>query len=367
MTVRVRGGRFMLDLRHHHSDGRVERIRIAVPKDKQSRRAAEAYERTVLADLDRGIMPRQAPERPREVPTLAAFAAEYLSRCDATNRPQYARKKARILSVQLLPTFGAMRLDEIGARTIDAYRATRAKDVSAKWINEAVGVLLHVLRTAHTWEVTTAVPKVKPLRTMQPEIEHLAPEEQDRLVAAATKAGTPWAAMVVTALRTGLRLGELRGLRWRDVDTTAGRIVVRVAADECSTLHAPKSGKPREVPLGDDVLAVLKRHRHARVHVFDDDGAILSPGQCRKALDRIVRQAGLGPMGWHRLRHTFASELVQRGATMRAVQDLLGHGTMAMTVRYAHLSPDARRDAVRLLDRGHSLGTVPAEPSTTAN
>ncbi len=70
--------------------------------------------------------------------------------------------------------------------------------------------------------------------------------------------------------------------------------------------------------------------------------------------NRIRKRAGL-PLGegaWHLLRHTFASELVMRAATIRAVQDLLGHGSLAMTMRYSHLSPDARRDAVRLLDRG---------------
>ncbi len=166
--------------------------------------------------------------------------------------------------------------------------------------------------------------------------------------------------MIVTALRTGLRLGELRGLRWRDVDLAGGRIVVRVAADELGELHPPKSGTPREVPLGNDVVEELRAHRHSRVHVFDsEDGAILTPSACRKALDRITRRTGLRKFGWHVLRHTFASELAMRGATMRSIQDLLGHSTVVMTARYAHLSPAARRETVLLLDSWHSLGTVP--------
>jgi site-specific recombinase XerD len=56
-------------------------------------------------------------------------------------------------------------------------------------------------------------------------------------------------------------------------------------------------------------------------------------------------------IGWHTLRHTFASHLVMRGAPIKAVQELLGHATIEMTMRYSHLSPDVRRDAVSLLDR----------------
>jgi len=174
--------------------------------------------------------------------------------------------------------------------------------------------------------------------------------------------------MVLTGLRTGLRLGELRGLRWRDVDLVAKRLVVRVAADEKNELHPPKSGRSRVIDLGDDVLAELARHRHLRTHVFDDeDGSILTGSQCRKALDRITRRAQLRELGWHVLRYTFASHLFMRGALPRAVQELMGHATLQMTMRYAHLSPDLRRDTVRLLDRearGVTTGVTTKEPRT---
>jgi len=251
-----------------------------------------------------------------------------------------------------------MRLDAIGTRAIDAYRSDRSNPtdpghaVGPKWINETVAVLLHVLRTAQQWEIIERVPKIRPLKTAAPDFDFLSDDDADRLCAAARSDGPPWSTMILTALRTGLRIGELRGLRWRDADIVAGRIVVRVAADELGALHPPKSGKPREVPLGDDVLAALKGHRHLRTHVFDNaDGSILTVGQCRKAMDRIWKRAGLRQLGWHVLRHTFASHLVMRGATLKAVQELGGWASMSMVLRYAHLSADARRDAVRLLDR----------------
>jgi len=66
---------------------------------------------------------------------------------------------------------------------------------------------------------------------------------------------------------------------------------------------------------------------------------------------RACKRAGLRRIGWHVCRHTFASHLVMRGAPIKAVQELMGHSTMEMTMRYSHLSPDVRRDAVGLLDK----------------
>ena len=80
------------------------------------------------------------------------------------------------------------------------------------------------------------------------------------------------------------------------------------------------------------------------------DGSMLSKGACKWPLWRALRRAELRCAGWHVMRHSFASHLVMRGAPLKTVQELLGHSTIEMTMRYAHLSPDARREAVRLLD-----------------
>ena len=78
------------------------------------------------------------------------------------------------------------------------------------------------------------------------------------------------------------------------------------------------------------------------------------PRRCvGEALWRAADRAGLGRIGWHVLRHTFASHLVMRGASMKQVQKPLGHADIKMTMRYAHLSPEARREAVALLDFTH--------------
>ena len=128
-------------------------------------------------------------------------------------------------------------------------------------------------------------------------------------------------------------------------------------------IGTPKSGKPREIPLGDDVRAALKAHRHLRGPLVfcDMSGKMLSDSHDSKALSHACKKAGLRPVGWHVLRHSFASHLAMEGASMKVIQDLLGHASIVMTMRYAHLAPEVARDAVRLLDsdrRGRAASKI---------
>jgi hypothetical protein len=173
MPVRKRGGAWQIDVRHN---GR--RYQKHCPKEVTSSRAADAYERKVLADLRVGINPFASAPTPvelaRSVPTLAQFSDDYITHCDTTNRPQHARSKAAIVKRDLLPAFGPLPLDQIGVRAIDAWRATMvARKLAPKTINNRVAVLMHALRTAHAWDLLDKVPKLKPLKAAQPEIGFL--------------------------------------------------------------------------------------------------------------------------------------------------------------------------------------------------
>jgi integrase len=148
-----------------------------------------------------------------------------------------------------------------------------------------------------------------------------------------------------------MRLGELLAVRWEDIDLFAKRILVRRNAvyGEIST---PKSGKNREIPICDTLLDELKRTRHLRGDlVFSNHrGKLWLAQDTYEPLHWACKKAGLRKVSWHVLRHTFASHLVMKGAPIKAVQELLGHSSLEMTMRYAHLSPDTRREAVQLLN-----------------
>ncbi len=154
------------------------------------------------------------------------------------------------------------------------------------------------------------------------------------------------------ALDTGLRRGELIALQWDAVDLVAGRIIVKRNVWR-GHFGTPKGRLPREVPLTYRTITALKAHRHLRGHyVFcNDDGSYLKNDTMGKNLKRNCKRAGLQEVGWHVLRQTFASHLVMKCVPLKAVQELMGHATIDMTMKYAHLSPDASREAIKVLER----------------
>ena len=205
-----------------------------------------------------------------------------------------------------------------------------------------------------------AMPAVKWMKAPAPAFRFLDFDEAKRLIRG--MADEPlWQTMVLVAMRTGLRLGELRGLRWCDVDLAAARLIVRQAVAR-KVVGTPKGGRQREVPLAPSVVDALKGWRHLRGPLVfcNDDGSMLTKEQCKWPLKRAQRRAGLTALGWHDLRHTFASHMVMRGVSLKAVQELLGHSTIEMTMRYAHLAPRVLSQAVDCLDE-EPRGTMTAQ------
>jgi integrase len=154
------------------------------------------------------------------------------------------------------------------------------------------------------------------------------------------------APIVLLALNTGLRRGELFNLRWADVDLTRAMVTVQGGG--------AKSGQTRHVPLNSEALAVIKAWRptdaDAATCVFpSDEGAPLE--DVKTAWLPLVKAAKITAFRFHDLRHTFASKLVMAGVDLNTVRELLGHADLKMTLRYAHLAPEHKAAAVAKLVR----------------
>ena len=148
--------------------------------------------------------------------------------------------------------------------------------------------------------------------------------------------------VVIVALETGLRKSELLGLTWDRVDMARGVIWLEVT----------KSGKRREVPMRQAVYTVLSGLPEPH------EGAEWATGSVRTAFKNAVEAAKVEDFHFHDLRHTFASRYVMRGGSLPALQQIIGHATLAMTMRYSHLSPRHLRDEMEKTD---VASAVPAE------
>ena len=290
---------------------------------------------------------------------MSEFEKKFRTYSETNNKPSTIYAKDSVLRTHLVPAFGSLRLDQIGPAEIEAYKAAKLGDgYGKKSVTNQVTVLRKLLNLAVEWGVLDKAPKVKgfPLKTDTiGEDEFLSFEETDRFL----KAAAPeWKPFLVVALKTGLRVGELLALKWADVDTVSGQLVVRSTLwrDQEGT---PKGGKNRAVALSAAAVATLKAHKHLRgAYVFCDvAGKRLTHNIVRDIVPATCRKAGLKHITMHGLRHSFASHLVMRGVSLMAVKELLGHESFEMTLRYAHLSPDVKREAVQCLDIGGGRGS----------
>ena len=130
-------------------------------------------------------------------------------------------------------------------------------------------------------------------------------------------------------------------------------------------MELERNSRNRELPLSGDALAALKTQRHLKGELVfcAESGRAFKENECKWPMWRACKKAGLRKISWHVLRHTFASHLVMKGVPLKAVQELMGHATIEVTLRYSHLSPEVGRGAVQLLDRhGNSMatGTTPS-------
>jgi integrase len=235
------------------------------------------------------------------------------------------------------------RAKDISRHSVDQYISSRTEGddkVAPATIQKEFTVLKHALRLAVEWKLLNVNPAVGAEVPKAPEgrTRYLSPTE----LKAVLQAAPDWMrAPLATAAFTGMRRGEIMGLRWMDVDIQGRRVF----------LHETKNGTPRVVPLNDlahGVLASLPEGQPADA-VF--------PGVDRQKLsvytERLFAKLGITDASFHSLRHTAASWLVMGGADLHAVGQLLGHKTPRMTQRYAHLSPTYMAGVVGKLDAAY--------------
>lgn len=287
---------------------------------------------------------------------FADFVPRYLAYSETNKRPESASRDARSLKA-LAATFGSQRLAEIAPEMVECYKQQRARVVKPATVNKELATLRHLFTLAVRWNYVTRNPvhNVRFLKEPPGRVRYLQADEYRRLLDACTARPPYLAAIVVCAVNTGLRQGEILNLTWADVNLR----------DRTVTLRQTKNNEMAVVPLNAaivDTLRALPRSLDGQARVFGS----WTRAALTMAFRRAVKRAGLADLRFHDLRHDFASQLIMRGVHLRAVQMLLRHRDARMTTRYAHLSQEHLREAVSRLGQsvaesgGDAMATRPA-------
>jgi integrase len=337
---------WMVDVVFEHVDGRMERIRKVSPV--QTKRGAEEYERKLRAEL---LSPTP---KPKEVaPTFDKFVDERwlpIYPGAAGNRHSTIVHREAHLRLHLRAPFGRLRLDEIGREHIARFYAEMTKrGLSPKSRKNIGGTLRTILGTAVDWEVIEKLPKFPRVKVPDAAWDFYTREESKLLLSKTRNAFER--ALLLFALHTGARAGEQVAIDWGDLDWHNRLVIIR-RSSALGRVGPTKSGRERKVPMTAELESALRAIKHLRsTLVFcNEDGRPLSKWQLHERLWGTARRAGLREIRWHDLRHSFASQLVIAGVPIVQVQQWLGHTTIAMTMRYAHLAPGSGAAHIKALE-----------------
>lgn len=263
-------------------------------------------------------------------------------------------------------------IEEIRLADLETWRINaQKKGLAPSTINRQCNAIKAALQRAVDWDLLENNPlaRLKPLKLdRRPVVRYLTEAEGKRLLAALVvrdnrlregrRSANEWrrerdydllpelgeyadnlTPLVILALNTGLRRGELWNLQWGDIDMKRQTLTVHG--------KGAKSGQTRHIPLNNTAVSVLKIHKGkvAQLPVNPVFGKHLF----QKSFSNLLKAARIESFRFHDIRHTFASRLVMAGVPLNTVRELLGHSSLEMTLIYAHLAPDNLRQAVELL------------------
>jgi integrase len=368
-------------------DGRVVEVRRKAKvndKEHARREEMEVRRQILLGERVDGPTVEEAP--PPLIETVGEFANTFRSHnkvhCKHGTQIFYEEQ----LALHILPlvlhrpkctrdsactckeTLADLPLDKVTVDTIEELQnAGLAKGHKPATVNNALTTLSRLLSLAFERKKVKTEFRFRKLRVPRREPKFLTFEQAEALLELVKRTEPHWYALVMTGLKTGLRIGELIALRWTDVDLKGKRLLVRRAfyrGVESDT----KNHENREVPLTEQALEMLKDHRvkmgltspyvfcrvkseeFPRKSARGELGSRLSYGTAAGVFDRLGKQLTGKVMGPHVLRHSFASHLVMRGIPLKVVSELMGHSSVQVTEIYAHLAPQVSRAAVLVLD-----------------
>jgi integrase len=330
-----------------------------------TRRAVQQHLTDALKNVKDGV------PLPTGNQSVAQFLASWLETVEPSLRPRTFERYEQMLRLHVVPTLGKLPVSQLAPQHVQQLYARLLDSGLSPTTVHHVHTLLHrALQQANRWglvarNVTTLVDAP---RDAHHEMQTLSPEQSRQLIEAAR--GHRLEALFVLALTTGMRRGELLGLRWQQVDLEGGSLEVLTSLQrtrEGFLFAEPKTAySRRRVSLPEIAVEALRRHRieqnKERFAAGEwDDHDLVFPNEAGRPLEAgnmlrraywpLLKKAGLPKMPFHALRHTAATLLLRKGVHPKIVQEMLGHSGIAITLDlYSHAVPTLQREATAAMD-----------------
>ncbi|MBA7483465.1 Tyrosine recombinase XerC [subsurface metagenome] len=329
-----KSGRSSWTLDYHNENGK--RVQKALPYVRSRKEALFALSKKIVEVFDR----RYGKEQKREEIGFKTFAQIYLQDYAMIAKRSWRTDAGRLRIMGQF--FKDIELREITPLIIQKFRAWRLKEGNTKsTANRYLALLKKMFSIAigENYAEENPVKKVKFFSEKDNLKERILTEEEEvKLMETCSDALYP---ILIAALNTGMRKGEILNLRWTQIDLKGRRIRV----------EKTKSGKVRHIPINDILLYELRGLKDKNSYVFFNPKTGKPYVDMKTGFKAACRRAGIKGMRFHDLRHTFASRLIEKGADIETVRDLLGHSAITVTQRYTHSTDDRKKIAVELLSK----------------
>ncbi len=272
--------------------------------------------------------------------SLVAFLNEYLNYAHTNKRPATYRKDGYTKN-NILNFIKKHNLKDITPQDIENYKTQRVREIQPVSVNRELESIKAMFNIAVKWKYLKESPAehVKPIKLAKKPPRYLSKEETETLL---NVASGKYKDMIMIALYTGFRIGEIFNLQWQDVDFIKNDI--RVSPKHNWT---PKDYEFRSIPIHPTLKEYLLKLRPETVEETD---YLINHDQSMNTLfvafRKLFKRANLKSVSFHTLRHTFASYLVISGVSLYTVSKLLGHSKIETTMIYAHLSEEHLKNSV---------------------
>ena len=286
--------------------------------------------------------------------TVGEYLGRWLDAIRGTLRERTWRRHEEIARIHLEPSLGKTRLDGLSPLQVQAlYRQKLDSGLSSRTV-QMIHLTLHkALKQGVRWMLIprNVAEAVDPPRPPAKEIRPLTADQVKVLLTAAK--GDKLEALYVLAVSTGLRQGELLGLKWEDVDLQEGMLRVRRTVFN-GVVSAPKTARGNcSVRLSKEAIRALRDHPRQSEWIFCTRvGTSLSTHNVtNRSWKPLLKRAGLSDIRFHDLRHTCVTLLLTKGVHPKIVQEMLGHSSISITLDlYSHVLPDMQEKAVEAMD-----------------